>query len=250
MTFMSLWERARKLSKEHVGLAVSLSLAVVVVLRALYFAGFDVNVAFSVLALTNQATLLISTLALVLVAGVSLAWVFDPGGIINRAHDAGAPRAIVFWTTIAVTTLLPLIYASFMSPLLIAATFVGLLLIILFRLRAARHKKPRSAKAANRMAWFAGLICGTVGVLLLSQPWMASEQLTIGSSADPVVGYVVGEQSGQLLLLDRNKTPVWVKSSDVQERAVCAISRVPDEYRWLTTPIDNGARPDIPDCAD
>lgn len=250
MTVMSLWERARKLAGENVGLAVSLCLTVVVVLRALYFAGFDITVALSVLAFTNQATLLISTLALVLIAGVSLAWIFDPGGIINRAHDASAPWAIVFWTTIAVTALLPLVYASSMSPLLIAATTIGLLIIILFRIRAARRKKPRSAKASNRLAWFAGVVCGTVGVFLLSQPWMASEQLIIRSSAKPVVGYVVGEQAGQLFMLDRNKAPVWVKSSDVRERYVCTINPVPDELRWLTTPINKMARAEIADCAD
>lgn len=107
---MTLLERARDLAAKHVALAVSLSLAILVVLRALYFANFDLPVAFAVLTLTNQATLLITTLALFLVVGLSIVWVFDPGGHVNRAHEAGTPRAIVFATTIAVTALLPLIY--------------------------------------------------------------------------------------------------------------------------------------------
>lgn len=130
MSVMSLWEQARKLAVEHVGLAVSLALAVLVVLRALYFARFDTVVAFAVLTLTNQATLLISTLALVVIAGASISWILDPGGLMNRAHQVGAPRAIVFWTTIAVTALLPLIFGLFMSPILIAVTTLGLILVI------------------------------------------------------------------------------------------------------------------------
>lgn len=79
---------------------------------------------------------------------------------------------------------------------------------------------------------------------------MASEQLTVRSSAHPIVGFVGGEQSGQLLVLDRERLPVWVKTSAIQKREVCVLSAVPDQYRWLTTPINSLNRSEIDDCAD
>lgn len=247
---MTLWERARHLATTHVALTVSLSLAVLVVLRALYFARFDLPVAFSVLALTNQATLLITTLAMFLVAGLSVVWVFDPGGHVNRVHEPGAPRAIVFGTTIAVTALLPVIYGSFMSPIFIALAMLSLIVLIVVRILRARRREPSSNASRNRTAWAAGLVSGVVLVVLFGQPWMPSEQLAT-SSGETVAGYVVGEQAGQLLLLDRNRQPVWIKVSDISSREVCEINQLRPDLRWITTPVYRlGSKSKLAECAE
>jgi len=83
-----------------------------------------------------------------------------------------------------------------MSPLPVAATLLALTIAILVRVRAARRKKPRSKAGTSRTAWRAGVACGTVMTFLLAQPWMASEQVTVASSDEPIVGYVIGEQAG------------------------------------------------------
>lgn len=247
---MTLLQRARDLATKHVALTVSLSLAVLVVLRALYFARFDLPVAFAVLTLTNQATLLITTLALFLVVGLSVVWVFDPGGYVNRVHEAGAPRAIVFGTTIAVTALLPLIYGSFMTPILVALVIIALIGVIVGKKWRARRRKPRPKSKKNRGAWAAGLAIGTVVAVLLGQPWMPSEQITTTSSGETVAGYVVGEQAGQLLLLDRSRKPVWIKVSDISSREVCEIYWLPPDLRWIATPVFRaGGAPTPVECA-
>ncbi|MDI9627497.1 MAG: hypothetical protein QM286_02955 [Acidobacteriota bacterium] len=239
---MTLLERARDLATKHVALTVSLSLAVLVVLRALYFARFDLPVAFVVLTLTNQATLLITTLALFLVVGLPVVWVFDPGGHVNRVHEAGTPRAIVLGTTIAVTALLPLIFGSFMTPIFVLIAVIG---VIVGKIWRARRRKPRHG------AWALGLAIGTSVVVLLGLPWMPSEQITTTSSGDTVVGYVVGEQAGQLLLLDRSRKPVWIKVSDTATREMCEISTLPPDLRWITTPVNRlGSTSRLVECAD
>ncbi|MBX7556505.1 hypothetical protein K1Y78_53745 [Streptomyces sp. tea 10] len=230
-------ERARDLAVKHVALTVSLSLAVLTVLRALYFAKFDLAVAFAALALTNQATLLITTLAMFLVAGLSVVWVFDPGGHVNRAHDPGAPRAIVFGTIIAVTALLPMIYSSFLSPIFIALATLILIARIVMVICRVRRRKPRSKPTKNRAAWAAGLGGGLVLIVLFGQPWMPSEQITTAPSGDVVAGYVVGEQAGQLPILDRDRESVWIKFSDISSREVCEINQLPPDLRWITTPV-------------
>lgn len=89
---MTLLEWVRDLATKHVALAVSLALAVLVVLRALYFAMFDLPVAFAVLTLADRRpTPHHDTLALFLVVGLSVVWVFDPGGYVNRVHEAVRP---------------------------------------------------------------------------------------------------------------------------------------------------------------
>jgi hypothetical protein len=232
-----MWVQARHLATEHVALTVSLSLAVLAVLRALYFAKFDLPVAFAVLALTNQATLLMTTLAMFLVVGFSIVWVFDPGGHVNRVHEPGAPRGIVFGTTIAVTAALPLIYSSFMSPIFIALATLVLIVIFVTRLWRVRRRKPRPESGKNRAAWAAGLASGVILVTLLGQPWMPSEQISTASSDEIVAGYIVGEQAGQLLLLDRIREPVWIDVSDISSREVCEINQLPPDFRWITTPV-------------
>lgn len=234
---MTLWERVRHLATTHVALTVSLSLAVLAVLRALYFTRFDLPVAFAVLTLTNQATLLITTLAIFLVVGLSVVWVFDPGGHVNRAHEPGAPRVIVFGTTIAVTALLPLIYGSFISPIFIALATLSLISLIVMRFRRARRRKRPRKASKNRAAWAVGLTFGVVLAILLGQPWMPSEQIATTSSGETVVGYVVGEQAGQVLLLDRDRQPVWIKVSEISSREVCEINLLPPDFRWITTPV-------------
>lgn len=247
---MTLLERARDLATKHVALSVSLSLAVLAVLRALYFARFDLPVAFLVLALTNQATLLITTLALFLVIVLSMVWVFDPGGHVNRAHEAGAPRALVFGTTIAVTALLPLIYGSFMTPILVALIIIILISVVVAKIVRARRSKTRPKPKKDRLAWVAGLVAGTVLVVLLGQPWMPSEQITT-TPGESVAGYVVGEQAGQLLLLDRSRKPVWVKVSDVSSRDVCEVNWLPPEFRWMATPVNRlGSTAQYVECVD
>lgn len=72
-----------------------------------------------------------------------------------------------------------------------------------------------------------GTAIGTVVVVLLGQPWMPSEQITTTSSGETAAGYVVGEQAGQLLLLDRSRKPVWIEVSDISKREVCEINWLP-----------------------
>ncbi len=246
-----MWERARDLATKHLALTVSLSLAVLAVLRALYFARFDLPVAFAVLALTDQMTLLITTLAMFLVAGLSVVWVFDPGGHVNRAHEPGSPRVVVFGTTIAVTALLPLIYGSFMSPIFIALATLVLIVLTVVKIRRARRRKPRPKTNKNRAAWGAGLAGGLVLIMLFGQPWMPSEQIATASSGEVVVGYVVGEQADHLLLLDRSREPVWIKVSDISTREVCEINQLPPDFRWITTPVFRiGSKSTRTECVD
>lgn len=248
-----MWGRLRQLVTTHVTLTVSLALAVLVALRALYFARFNLSVAFSVLALTDQATLLITTLAMAVTAGVSIIWVFDPGGYVNRAHLPGTPRGIVFGTTIAMTALLPLIYGSFMSPIVVAVVTVSLIVWAVLKIRRSRRPDPSATSNSNknRLAWAAGLVCGTVLTFFLSQPWMPSEEITTFTSSKPIVGYVVGEQAGQLLVLDLGRQPVWIKVSDISRREVCETHMLPPGYRWITTPVNRlGTASKIDECAD
>lgn len=235
---MDLWNRASRFAVEHVALTVSFLVAVLVVLRALYFTSFDVPVALMVLALTNQATLLLSTLALVLIAAVSILWIADPGGAVARSHDADAPLKIVFWTTLTVTALIPLIFGAFVSPAFMAATFLVIFVWIGVKIRRVkRGTRPPSVKTRNRLVWFGGLTCGALLAYLLSQPWMPSERIEVSKMTEPVVGFLIGEQAGQMLVLDRHRTPVWIKTSSVEKREICDMSTVSAELRWAVTPI-------------
>lgn len=251
MTSRAFLKRLRDLATENVALTVSLVLAVLVVLRALYFARFDLPVAFTVLTLTNQATLLITTLALFLVAGLSFVWVFDPGGHVNRAQGSSTPRLIVFGTAVAVTVVLPLIYGSFMTPLVTVLAMVILIGVFVAKIWRARRRKHLSKSKKNWGTSAAGIASGTVIALMLGQPWMPSEQISTMSNGDTVVGYVVGEQAGQLFLLDRSRKPVWIKVSDIASREVCEASALPKDVRWIDTPVFRARSAQMPvECAD
>lgn len=246
-----MWDQVRQLATKHVTMTVSLSLAILAVLRALYFARFDLPVAFAVLALTNQATLLITTLAMFLIVGVAILWVFDPGGHVNRMHDSGASRGIVFGTTIAVSLALPLIYSTFMSPIVVALAVLAFIVIFVKKLRRARQRKRRHKFGQKYAAWVAGLASAAVLAAVLGQPWMPSEQITTQSPNDVIVGYIVGDQAGQLFLLDRNREPVWIEVSHISSREVCQINLLPADLRWITTPISRiGSKPARVECFD
>jgi hypothetical protein len=115
----------------------------------------------------------------------------------------------------------------------------------------AAERSLRRRERAQASSWASylltlGLLYGTLA-LLDDQPWFPSER--IATSDDQIIGYVVEESNGELVvLLEKHRTLMRVPNDPQATRTLCTINGEP---RTLAHSILwRSATPDYPDCTE
>lgn len=213
--------------KEHFALAASASLVLLSVIRVYYFAGLSPDVALTVLSVANRTQVLVSTLLNGLVILAPLLIFLGPlRKWLLAGNETGASLSAKMRTGIVWLPLAPIVAASLSVSLLFGYTVGGLVAwLVVRRKRKKLASDPDAAGKKNNFVdkeWLLATIVGVAMMAMLSIPWQPLEKITLQSADKPVVGYVIGEQSGKTLIIEKLRQPLWTNSDDVKGRELCA----------------------------
>lgn len=226
---------SRRLIEQHLALVASAAVVVFAGLRVLYFASFNVEAALSILSVANRTNIIVSTVIFILgTLGPSLlmdarfrAWLY-------AGNRDGAPFAIQLRTAV-----LGIPLAGYVAAFLRAATALGIgsaiavAVLLIRRRRRARRLAGESdrptGETSNGFGWLFATAIGAVLLLGLSRPWQALERFTL-AGANPIVGYMIGEQAQMSLIVERGGALTWVPTEKLQRRELCAPT--PQPWYW------------------
>ena len=223
---------------EHLALVASAALVLLSVIRVYIFAAFNPDVALTVLSVANRTQVLASTLLNVIVTVTPFVVVFQPlrqwlfAGQRRNASYAAKLRTAIVWSS-----LLPLVVSTFSAAMLTGVGIAGIFaLLSKWRARRRKERDPDAAEKPNRFAWdlqwIAMLLLGSMLFTVLSKPWQPLEKVKLASSDTPVIGYIIGEQAGKTLIVDKKTKPIWTKSDDVTSRELCV-----KEQSWMASSL-------------
>jgi hypothetical protein len=224
--------------KEHLALVASGALVLLSVVRVYYFAALNPDVALTVLSVTNRTQVLVSTLLNVIVTLAPFVvfsqplreWLF--GG-----YRTGATYWVKLRTGLLWAPVMPVIISTFSATLLGAFVIGGILTwFSRWRLRKSIQRDPDASPKPSRFVWdrqwLAMLALGSLLAVTISIPWQPLEKLKLASSDSPVIGYIIGEQAGKTLIVDKQRKPIWTKSDDVTGRELCV-----KEQSWMNSSV-------------
>ncbi|MDQ0867904.1 hypothetical protein QFZ70_000377 [Arthrobacter sp. V1I9] len=224
--------------KEHLALIASASLVLLSVIRVYYFAALNPDVALTVLSVANRTQVLVSTLLNAIVTIAPFMLLIAPlRQWMLAGNQTGAPFKDQLRTGIVWVPLAPILLST-LSAALIAGYLLGgvLLWIAALRKRRKQEDKAVASKKASPYkgegTWVLTTILGTTLMLTLITPWQPLEKITLENADKPLIGYVVGEQAGKTLILDKLRKPVWTDSEKVLGREMCA-----KEESWMNSSL-------------
>ena len=219
--------RLSTIAWKHLALITSLAVIALAVIRVLFFSGMSVPVGLAVLNVADRASVLSSTLLLVAVAFVPLVLAYAPARAWLWAGNASGAtlwmmlRTAVLWIPMS-------LFIIGVAPIgVIAGLFLGAVLGELLRrwgrrsIAKGESSRKRVQGAVSSVGWVWATLTGILLAAILQQPWMPIERMELTDSDEEFVGYVVGQQEGYILLLDRAKTPLWIPSGVLESRQVC-----------------------------
>lgn len=253
-------ETIRSFAKTHLALIASAALVAFSGLRVYFFSGFDLPRALTILSVANRTSILVSTFLYLLTAISPSLLVFNRtrawllAGNASRASVGLQLRTAVIWIPLGM-----MIFAL-ATPLLAAAVVLGSVLgTILLRRWATKNRKARDAaqneqrpaeivgfpKWVGEIPWLLATVVGLGVAFSLLTPWQAKESLSVASADNSIVGYVIGEQAGQLLVVGEKKQLTWVSVDEITARGLCAATDLPWYSSRLTSLLsDTGPKCD------
>jgi hypothetical protein len=231
-------------AKEHLGLLLTGGFALFTVLHIFFVALYDPTTALAIVSVADRPGILISTAAQLLSVAALYAFV-DPTLLswtnreFNRAKTFSqhVPPALVF---------------VFALPLAVAQLSVlWIVLIVVIRVGLHRRRKKAAQRGAlapdgrifvtpKQFEWgnlFLAVFALSLLVTNLAVPWTTKEALGLeAGTPSTVVGYVMGESSGQMLVLSaKNRSATWIPVDDINSRQVCVDSAY--LLGWLTDTV-------------
>lgn len=233
----------RQYAEEHLGLVLSGGFALFTLVHILLVAYADPTTALTILGVADRPGILISTAAQILSLAALLAIGFPGswGWIVARLG-----KAVTFWQHIPyalIFFLLVPIALPQLSPGWVVAFVLARLALFLRRRRAASRGALRqdgrievSAKAYEFGNYFLAIYAAYMLFVNLAIPWTSKEVLAIeGGGSAAISGYVIGESSGQLLLLTPKRGASWIPIEAVDGRRVCA--DVASSASWISDTV-------------
>lgn len=223
---------------EHLALVASAALVLLSVIRVYIFAALNPDVALTVLSVANRTQVLVSTLLNVIVTLTPFLVFFPPvRQWLFAGQKQGAPYPVKMRTALVWSLILPFVIATFSAMLVAGFGIAGTLAwFSRWRLRKRIQKDPDAAQKPSRFAgdrqWIAMLLLGSLLFTTISKPWQPLEKLKLSSSDTPVIGYIIGEQAGKTLIVDKQTKPIWTKSDDVTSRELCV-----KEQSWMSSSL-------------
>ncbi|MEV7648186.1 hypothetical protein [Arthrobacter sp. NPDC089319] len=224
-----------RLIREHLALLASLALVSVAALRIFYFSNLDIATALAIIRVVNYPAVLLASLTTVLALALPIA-VFSPAGNWIMAGNGRTASHEERWRTALIWSPTTPLFTGGFTPSVLAALILltGYLIVDARRSAMFRDVKYKRVRAAGK--FFLHLIPTVIVLIvlmpLLFRPWVPLESLESKEDVEGLVGYVMGEEAGQLLVIDREKRPSWIHSNDIQTRTICA-----EEYSWWNQPL-------------
>lgn len=239
---------------KHLALTASFAVIVLAVLRIFFFSGFSIPVGLTVLNIADRASVLASTLLLAVIAFLPIIVSVKPARKwLWAGNESGASVGTMIRTAMIWMPLSVLIFGV-ASVLVLAGLVLGSIVgYFLQRWMRKLDEKPekvrkRTGAAMSTTAWVWATLSGIILIAVLQQSWMPIERIEVKGQTDEFVGYVVGDQAGFTLLLDRMKIPTWILTADILHRDVC--SSASDNWVFMTIPdiARSSANLSLPRC--
>jgi hypothetical protein len=202
-------------------LLAALATATLIAARLLAISRFDVNTAAMILQVSGTGTALAGTALTLLAPALLGATLFlavvvfiDPSllhtEIPNEWLLSLAVAACLFLTPIPLAT--------------VAVVFVGLAWLAGSRLRRRYDVSIRQQLRHSqllRIELTVLIVVAAMAPLVLQRPWLPLQQRTL-ADGPPVVGYVLGEAEGQVVVMnDADRTITLLRPDDIRERQIC-----------------------------
>lgn len=223
------------LLRENLALCSSAALVLIAGIRIYAFADFNVTNALAILGVADYFKVLFSSLIAVLSLLASFLLLFYIVSSGFRAWLAPKDGESPHWYQIRfLATVVPIFFVGFftLNNLYSIIFSVCILWYMIFRKvqkKRQRHKGKRAGVASLSSNWLiVPALVPAIFQLLISTPWTPLEAIQIKKAESPISGYLIGESSGQTMIILKHKTPVWVKSEDIEQRQVC------HDTHWLT----------------
>lgn len=222
----------RVVLRDHLGMCASAGISLLVSLKLLASAGYDVNTASAIVQVAGTPQILLGTLVSILPSLTAALLLV----LVTRYWRWYWSRTSVERSAIGLAVTLPGLFVLSMTPLSVAIAVV-LSLVLLFiagaclalvQKRARRRGRVEGVSEAEesisnteRKAVSAAGFAGVV-VIALQSPWLPTEAITVAGEA-PITAYVVGERGEDTVLLEkgRGKGLRVVPTLEV-ERSLCS----------------------------
>lgn len=229
---MTKFSSPKLLIREHPTLAASTALVVLACIRIFAFANFETTTALALLPVIDYIRVLLATLVVALSIFIPYMLLLneDIRSWLFAGHKDNATPSAQWRTGLLAIPILVLVLLTMSVMMLIG--FVGAVISIVILKQVVKRKekkKPGSGKefVTNVAHENRNLFAGTVGIVILvsvlSAPWVPLEAVQIKDQKKPDLGYFMGEQGNQTLLILKDKTPAWVPSENIEKRQVCQI---------------------------
>ncbi|WP_411730940.1 hypothetical protein [Paeniglutamicibacter sp.] len=244
---MTEHSNSSKAIRDHLPLAASLLLVVVAALRVFYFSGPDVATALAITSVIDYPAILLASLTTLLAPALPIALFFYPplgnwmmAGTARNATSSERWRSAIVWTPLAI------LYSWAFTP----GMLLALLFLFLYQIgdsrKAAWSRIPKLSKLkyVGHFIWhmLPAFAVFLVVFPLLFRPWTPLESIEMKAKQETTIGYVIGEQSGKMLVIDSEKIPVWIESDQISTRSICA-----EEPNWISRPLFQN-KSKIPEC--
>jgi hypothetical protein len=222
-----------------VALALSATLIFLSLVHVLAVARFDLATAEVLLAVANRAHILLATTASLLVV-VALGVLVNPitRKRLMRGLTWGASSIEEIVTLSVISLGLPIGFAV-LSPVTAGVVILVVCVLGLHRRIARRAGRVteggrimlKNPQAGLWVKFLQNALLVLLALSFLGTPWMPREQVTYGNE-QVQIGYVIGEQGGQTLILANDERATWVRTSDIEGRRICG-----SRGGWWTTPF-------------
>lgn len=244
-------------ASQHLAIVASAMLVLLSVLRVYYFVRFDTATALSVLSVANRTQILVSTVLNVLIFVGPLLLIFDPTRKwMTAGFTPGGPFGAYLRIGVVWMPLFPVMILAISLPVVLGALLGMVCNWMLKKRRTKKQKRNDNEHRDDEHEAFLGTVrehwgklalvafVGTLIVFSLNRPWLPLESMTIANSSERIVGYVIGEQAGKVLVYEPGEPVHWVDDADVTNRENCA----PQESVW-TAPAYALIHKDGADCS-
>ena len=225
---------------EHAALVLSATLIVLSLVHVLAVARFDLATAEVLLAVANRVHILLATAASLFLAIVL-------GALVNPISRKRLMRGLT-WGASSIAEIITLsvmwlgfsIALSLLSPVSTAVVVLVTCMYFWHRRVARRTRRVTEdgrivLKRRDTALWVKYLqnaLLVLLAIVFLSTPWMPRERVVYGNG-QVQIGYIIGEQGGQTLILTNDRRATWLRTSDIEDRRVCGPSR----SGWWVTPF-------------
>lgn len=200
----------------------ALATAVLIAARLMAISRFDVNTAAMILQVSGTGTALAGTALTLLapaIAGATVVIAFvtfiDP--VLFRTE---LPKEWVLSLAVAATVCLtPLALA--VGTLTCVVLLAGAGWVLRRRGTVVSLRRELRASRLLRVLLTVLVVLAAVAPLVLQRPWLPLQALTL-ADGPVVVGYVLGEAEGQVVVMnDNNRTITLLRPDDVEKREIC-----------------------------